>query len=430
LKIKIIMGEKMNKNIKQKFPLKGIGKSKIFSEMDQKATLDLKWKERLAGGVSYPAGDDVLNIAKEAYLKFFSANALYKNIFSSVAQFEQDLVDMAANLFNSDKATGSITSGGSESILLAIKASRDRAKLLHPDIKYPEMIVPESAHPAFWKGAHYFGLKIIATPLLNDGMIDMKSYLNAVNKNTVLMVGSAPSLTLGMIDPISEMAAVADKNNINFHVDACVGGFFLPFIERSGEDLEIWDFRVPGVTSISADLHKFGYTAKGASLIMSRDEDIFKHQIFEWGPPHRSKDYYVTPNMAGTRPGGGIASAWAVVKYLGIEGYTKLVTDTMNYIKRFQNGINSINGLNVLGKPVMSVFAYSSESLNIYSIASGMEDRGWLVGKDSFPFKAIRFMQSPGHAPYIEDYLRDLEHVTKLVKESKISEKEESANYN
>lgn len=420
----------MKEKIYKKFPLNGLNRSKILSEMDKRSTLDLKWKERLAGGVSYPAGEDVLNIAKEAYLKFFSANALYKNIFSSVAQFEQDLVEMASDLFNSNKATGSITSGGSESILLAIKSARDRAKELHPNIKEPEMVVPESAHPAFWKGAHYFGLKTIATPLKNDGMIDMKSYVNAVNKNTVLMVGSAPSLTLGMIDPISEMASVADKNNINFHVDACVGGFFLPFLEKSGENLEKWDFRIPGVTTISADLHKFGYTAKGASLIMSRDEDIFKHQIFEWGPPHRSKEYYVTPNMAGTRPGGGIASAWAVVNYLGIEGYIKLVTDTMNYIRRFQNGINSINGLKVLGKPVMSVFAYSSDELNIYSIASGLEDRGWLVGKDSFPFKAIRFMQSPGHAPYIDDYLRDLEHVSKLVKEGKISDKVETANYN
>ena len=167
----------MKEKIYKKFPLNGLNRSKILSEMDKRSTLDLKWKERLAGGVSYPAGEDVLNIAKEAYLKFFSANALYKNIFSSVAQFEQDLVEMASDLFNSNKATGSITSGGSESILLAIKSARDRAKELHPNIKEPEMVVPESAHPAFWKGAHYFGLKTIATPLKNDGMIDMKSFI-------------------------------------------------------------------------------------------------------------------------------------------------------------------------------------------------------------------------------------------------------------
>jgi len=420
----------MNNDFNKKFPLTGLNRTKILSEMDEIGTLDLKWKERLAAGVSYPAGEDVLNIAKEAYLKFFSANALYKNIFSSVDQFEQEIVNMTSDLFNSKTSTGSITSGGSESILLAIKSARDRARLLHPDIINPEMVVPESAHPSFWKGAHYFSLKIIVTPLLENGMIDMESYINSVNENTVLMVGSAPSLTLGMIDPISEMAAIADKKNINFHVDACVGGFFLPFLEKSGAELAIWDFRIPGVTTISADLHKFGYTAKGASVIMSRDEDIFKHQVFEFGPPHRSKEYYVTPNMAGTRPGGAIASAWAVVKYLGIEGYIKLVTDTMNYIKIFQNGINSINGLKVIGKPVMSVFAYSSNELNIYSIASGLEDRGWMVAKDRFPFNAIRFMQSPGHAPYIDDYLRDLEHVTKLVREGKISEKSEASNYN
>ena len=413
-----------------KLPKAGIPARELREAMRATAGADVKWKERLANGVSYPACDDVLQVAKEAYLAFFSANALYPGIFPSMAEYEREVIDMSAGLLHGEQAMGSITSGGSESILMAVKSARDRAQVRRPEVSSPEMVVPESAHPAFWKAAHYFGLKIVPIPMTKDGLVDLPAYLDAVGDNTVLMVGSAPSTLLGMVDPIPEMAACAEKRNISFHTDACVGGYFLPFVEKLGSNrVTPWDFRVPGVTTISLDLHKFGYTAKGASVVLSRDPDIYRHQIFEFGPPQRPEDWYVTPTMAGTRPGGAIAAAWAVMKYLGEDGYLKLVEGTMRYIKRFQEGINAIEGLTVLGDPAMSVFAYGSEAFDIHAVAAGMEERGWLVSKETYPLDAIQFMQSPGHEPYVDEYLQDLADVVAHVADGRISAPVTQATY-
>ena len=412
-----------------KLPKQGIPGPELHNLMQEAVGGDLRWKERLARGVSYPAGDDVLQVAQEAYLDFFSANALYPKIFPSVARFEQEVVEMTADLLHGEHAVGSIAAGGTESNLLAVKSARDRARALRPEVTAPEMVVAESAHVSFWKAADYFGLRVVVTPLTDDWVVDVPAFLTAVNANTVLMVGTAPSTVLGMVDPIPDMAAVAEERNISFHVDACVGGFFLPFTERLGHPVVPWDFRVPGVTTISADLHKFGYTAKGASVILSRNPDIYRHQVFEFGPPRRPEGYYKTATIAGTRPGGAIAAAWAVLNYLGEDGYLRLVDQTMRYIRRFQEGINAIEGLVVLGEPVMSVFAYTSTTLDIFAVATGLEDRGWMVSKDSYPFKAIHLIQSPGHEPYVDAYLRDLEDVVELVASGAITARGPEATY-
>lgn len=412
-----------------KLPRRGMNPDSLQSMMKDISDNDMDWKERLAAGVSYPAGEDVQEVAERAYIDFFSVNALYPTIFPSTAKFEREVIDMTASLLHGDTAVGAISSGGTESNLLSVKSARDRARHLIPHVTKPEIVAPESAHPSFNKAADYFGLTLISTPLTSEGLVDLNAYYAAVTENTVLMIGSAPSTLLGMVDPISDMAAVAFDRKINFHVDACVGGYFLPFKEKLGGSVPLWDFRVPGVTSISADLHKFGYTAKGASAIISRDPEIFEYQVFDFGPPKRPNGYYLTPTIAGSRPGGAIAAAWAVMNYLGEEGYMRLVEQTMKYIREFQKRINSIEGLVVLGKPDMSVFAYTSHTLDIYAIATGMEDRGWMVSKDSIPFKAIRFMQSPGHEPYIAGYLNDLEDVVELVGQGKICARGTEANY-
>ena len=414
-----------------KLDKKGVPSDELRDTMRQMAAGDKQWKERLAAGVSYPAGDDVLEVAQQAYIDFFSVNALYPSIFPSTAQFEREVIEMTAGLLHGENAVGAISSGGTESNLLGVKSARDRARALRPEITEPEIVAPESAHPSFNKAADYFGLKLVSTPLTPDGLVDLPAYHDAVTDNTVLMVGSAPSTVLGMVDPIPEMAAPAEERGISFHVDACVGGYFLPFTEKLGYDVTPWDFRVPGVTTIAADLHKFGYTAKGASAILSRDPHIFQYQVFDFGPPKRPQGYYVTPTVAGSRPGGAIAAAWAVMRYLGEEGYLRLVEGTMRYIRRFQDRINAIEGLTVLGKPDMSLFAYTSTTMDIYAIATGMEDRGWMVSKDAVPFKAIHFMQSPGHEPFVDvpAYLSDLEDVVELVAAGKIIARGPEANY-
>ena len=279
----------------------GVPADELREAMREMATEDKQWKERLAAGVSYPAGDDVLEVAQQAYIDFFSVNALYPTIFPSTDRFEREVIEMTAGLLHGDDAVGAISSGGTESNLLGVKSARDRARALRPEVTAPQIVAPASAHPSFQKAADYFGLELVSTPLTPDGLVDVPAYHAAVTDNTVLMVGSAPSTVLGMVDPIPEMAAPAEQRGISFHVDACVGGYFLPFTEKLGYEVIPWDFRVPGVTTISADLHKFGYTAKGASAILSRDSDIFQYQVFDYGPPERPQGYYVTPTIAGSR---------------------------------------------------------------------------------------------------------------------------------
>jgi sphinganine-1-phosphate aldolase len=411
-------------------PAHGMSREAIRDVMREASVDDVDWRARLAAGTVYDAGDDVVEVAKDAYLQFFSTNALYPNSFPSVRRFEQEIIDRAAGLLNGPDATGSVTSGGSESILMAVKSARDRARALHSDITAPEMVVPVSAHPAFWKAAHYFGVRPVKTPLHPDThLLDLGAYLDAVTDNTVLMVGSAPSLTLGMVDPIPDMARVAARRDINFHVDSCVGGYFLPFAERLGEQFPTFDFRVPGVTTISADLHKFGYTAKGASTLISRDAEIFAHQVFRFGAPERTDDWYVTPSMTGTRPGAAIAAAWAVMSYLGEDGYLRVVRETLRHVREFQAGINSIDGLRVMGDPVMTVFAYTSDTLDMFAVADGMQDRGWQVARDSWPVPTIRFMQSLGHAPYFAPYVEDLRTVAARVRDGELVSRGGIANY-
>ena len=410
-------------------PQHGTPRDQIRAQMGEAASHDAPWLERLAAGTNYMAGDDVIEVAKEAYLRFFSTNGLLPSTFPSLARFEREVIDYTAGLLHGPNATGSITSGGSESILMGVKSARDRARAVHPEITRPRMVVPESAHPAFWKAAHYFGLELVRVPLRPDLQIDLDAYRAAIDDDTVLLVASAPSLTLGMVDPIEELAPLAAERDINFHVDSCVGGYFLPFAEKLGYPVPPFDFRVPGVTTISADLHKFGYTAKGASVIMSRDPEIFRHQVFQFGGPQRPDDWYVTPSMTGTRPGGAIAAAWAVMTYLGEEGYLRVVGATMDYLRRWWDGIEAIDGLEVMGKPAMSVFGYTSQTLDIFAIAAGLEVRGWLVFRDNHPVRSIRFMQSAGHEPFVDAYLADLREVADLVRTGQLTSEGGRATY-
>lgn len=397
-------------------PVVGVDRATLTATLESAAAGDADWLGGMAPGTNYPAGDDVLEVAREAYLTFFSTNGLLPDLFPSLARFERDVIDYAAGLLHGPDAVGSITSGGSESILMGVKSARDRARRLHPEISEPEMVVPVSAHPAFTKAAHYFGLRLVAAPLGPDHAIDVAAYRAAISSNTVLLVGSAPNLTLGSVDPIADLAPLALERDIGFHVDACVGGFFLPFVERLGYPVPRFDFRVPGVTTISADLHKFGYTAKGASVVLSRDAEVFDHQPFRYGGPDRPDDWYVTPSMTGTRPGGAIAAAWAVMTYLGEAGYLERTQATMTYLRRWWDGVAAIDGLEVLGEPAMSVFAVASETLDMAAVANGMEARGWIVFFDSHPVPALRYMQSPGHEPHVDRYLADLRAVAEQVR--------------
>ena len=239
-----------------------------------------------------------------------------------------------------------MTTGGTESILMAMLTAREWGRANKPKIKQPEVVLPSTAHPAFDKAAHYFGLKLVRVPVGGDLRADVDAMRRAVTVDTVLVVGSAPSYPHGVVDPIAEIAKLAQERKILCHVDACVGGMMLPFVRKLGYPVPDWDFRVPGVTSISVDLHKYGYAAKGASVILYRDKALRRHQLFA------STDWpggiYASPTMTGTRPGGAIAAAWAVLNFLGEDGYLRIADTVMRTTVRLRDGINALDGLRIV----------------------------------------------------------------------------------
>jgi len=336
--------------------------------------------------------------------------------FPSLKQFETEVISMAIDLFGGDnRCCGSMTSGGTESLLMAVKTYRDWAREKFPHIKEPEMVVPSSAHPSFDKAADYFGVKIVKAPVDKEThRADVKAMENALTENTILMVGSACDFPRGVVDPISELASIARERGIGMHVDACLGGFMLPFVKKLGNNVPDFDFSVPGVTSISADVHKYGYGAKGASTIMYRKERVWKHQFSvytDW-----SGGIYISPSMRGTRPGGPIAAAWASMKALGNDGYLQLAKIVMKATKELIDGINQIPELYIIGDPVMSVFSFTSDIVDIYNLGDIMDKKGWHLDRIQFP-NALHMMVNPHHASIVATFLNDLKDAVKDIKE-------------
>jgi len=286
-------------------PPKGIPADDVLSAMLELREHDARWQDGKTWSLVYHAGDELIEFVKEAYTMFFSENGLNPTAFPSLKKFEAEVVAMTASLLGGGKETvGNMTSGGTESILMAVKTAREWARAKNSANIAPEMVLPETAHPAFEKAAHYFSVKPVRVPVGANFRADVAAAKAAITPNTVLMVGSAPSYPQGVVDPIPELAQIAQEKGLLFHVDACVGGFMLPFVRKLGYAVPDFDFRVPGVTSMSADLHKYAYTAKGASVILYKKKTLRRHQYFvytDW-----SGGIYASPIMTGTRPGGAI----------------------------------------------------------------------------------------------------------------------------
>lgn len=390
---------------------------------------DIDWRAgRIAVFVFHP-GADVLEVAKDAYALFQSENGLGANsAFPSLKWMEREVVEMGLSLLNAPEgACGSMTSGGSESIFLAVKTCREQARAAGVDTRGGEIVLPRSGHPAFDKAAHYLDLRTLRVPVGEDWRADVAAMADAVNERTLMVVGSAPCYPYGLIDPIEELGELAQAHGLWLHVDACVGGYFAPFARMNGVELPMFDFQVPGVCSISADLHKYGYAAKGASTIFHRSEAQHAFQYFscdEW-PCGEMK----TPSVAGTRPGGAIASAWAVMHYLGVEGYrekVRLVTETR---ERLTRGIAAIDGLMVFGEPKLGLFIYGGDGIDVHAIWERMMERGWFSPPLDDP-NSIHLMLSPSHAAIVDDYLSDLRDIAADVRASGATGEHVRARYN
>jgi sphinganine-1-phosphate aldolase len=366
---------------------------------------DVDWRGGRVPMYIHYAGDDVLEVAKKAYLMYFSENGLGLRAFGSLAQFESEVVAMALGLLHGgSQARGAMTTGGTESIFLAVKAARDQAKARRPQMGMPEIVMARSAHPAFDKAAHFMGCKPIRIPLKADYTADVEAIAAAITPDTVMVVGSVPAFPHGVVDPVAELAAAASAQGVWMHVDACVGGYFVPFAQQLGVSIPDWDFAVPGVTSISADLHKYGYTAKGASTLFFRDAESFKGM--GWYFDQWPRGQYFTNTLVGTRAGGAIAAAWAVMRYLGQSGYRRIAERVLVTRQAYQAGAAAL-GLPTIGDPKLSIVAYGSPEHDIAAIGAGLTKRGWVVGNVTEP-AGFHHMLNLTHEPVVGQYLADL----------------------
>ncbi|MET0237291.1 MAG: aminotransferase class V-fold PLP-dependent enzyme [Kibdelosporangium sp.] len=315
------------------------------------------------------AGLDELGAAAHALAS--SANGLDPTAFPSLLRMENEVVATAAKLLNG--GVGQVTSGGTESCMLAVLAAREA----RPDIDRPSIVVPVTAHAAFHKAGHYFNVRVVGVPVTDDFVADPEAMRAAIDDTTVLVVASAPSYAHGVIDPVAEIAAAAAERGVRCHVDACIGGWVLPYFARLGVKFEPFDFAVPGVTSISVDLHKYAYCPKGASVLLHADASLRRSQYFA----SASWPGYTMLNstMQSTRSGGPIAAAWAVLRHVGDEGYLELATRTLAAAGELREGISRIEGLRILGEPVSTLLAMTSGDVDLFSLADQMRDRGWFV---------------------------------------------------
>lgn len=402
-------------SVHQPMPTSGQTSSDIFEKLDRFKQEDPNYKNGKVWSLVYYIDEAHQDFHKEAYFKFACENGLNPTAFKSLKKMENDIISATADILNgTDEVCGVVTSGGTESCLMAVKTYRDMARDKRR-VKKPEMIIPESAHVAWYKASEYFGVKIRMIPLLEDLTPDLNAMKKMINRNTVMILGSAPEYPHGTIDPIEKMGAIAQKHNIPLHVDACVGGFILPFMAMNGVELPKWDYRVPGVTSISADIHKYGYAAKGASTITYRNLDYLKYQMFV--QPNWSGGVFASSALLGTRPGGAYAAAWATLQYFGKEGYQKLAKETYEAVNKLKDGIKAIPELDIMGNPQGPLFAYQSvdPNVNIYAVGDQMDAKGWQVNRNQKP-DGLHAMVTAQHLKVVDQYLSDLKESVAIVK--------------
>ena len=394
--------------MRQTIPHSGRPHEELLDEMRAFGSEDARYRDGRTWSLVYWPGDAHHEFLKQAHDLYLSANLLNPMAFRSLRRMEAEVVQMTAEMLHGPPSTvGTMTSGGTESILLAVKAYRDRARRRRPWVRRPNLVAPRTAHVAFDKAGHYFDVRVKRARTDADGRADVGHMARLVDRNTVMLVGSAPQYPHGVVDPIPEIGALAQRKRLPLHVDACFGGFLLPWLERLGVPMPTWDYRVPGVTSISADVHKYGYAAKGASTITYRDMRWLKHQFFvASGWPG---GIYISPGMGGTRPGGPIAAAWASLQALGEDGFLRLTRGAWEAAERLRAGIREIPELRVLGLPHSTVVTWAArdDAVDVYAVADQLQARGWGVDRQQEP-PSVHCSISAGNVGVVQEYLDDL----------------------
>jgi len=391
-----------------RIPSQGLSKSEVTRTLKEARKNDFPWRDGKLFAYTFEAGADVEEVGKAAFTEYLTENGLDPTTFPSLATFENDLVDMARrHLGGDERVVGNFTSGGTESILLAVKTARDHARVTRPEITHPKMLVPETAHAAFHKAAWYLGVTLVPTRVSETtyraDVDDMREKLDA---DTIMVVASACSYAHGVVDPVREIAALAASRGVLCHVDGCMGGFLLPYFKRLGEPVPDFDFRVPGVTSMSMDFHKYGLCPKGASVVLYRDESLRRHQIFVCAAWTGYTMFNAT--IQSSKSGGPLAAAWAVLQFMGEEGYLGVAKKLLDAKNELVAGIRAIPELYVMGEPEMSLVGFTSDTLCVFSLADALKARGFAV-QAQLGYGAskanIHMTINPGNTRVIEEFL-------------------------
>ena len=389
------------------------------------AMADREDAKGLAGRVSgsiYHGGPDHYAYLEEVFGRFAHANVLQRDMYPSSTKFEGEIVAMTAAMLHGEEVAkhhpgeevcGVLTSGGTESLMNPMLVYREWGRAR--GIKNPKVIMPVTAHPAFDKGAHYFDIELVKAPLRDDFRADVDWIANNIDENTVALIGSAGNYPHGVIDPIDELSALALEHGINLHVDGCLGGFVLPWAEQLGRELPPFDFRLPGVTSMSADTHKYGYALKGSSVLLYRNKDLRKLQYFSI--PNWPGGLYASPGMSGSRSGGIIAATWASLVTLGQEGYREIARGIFDTADTIRAGVRSIPELDLWGESPFMV-AFGSNELDIFLINDVLAARGWRLNGIQHPAGVHFCVTRPNTAPGVaEAFVQDLREAVNAAKD-------------
>ncbi len=401
-----------------KFPQQGQNSNDILASLQSRKQHDVPWEDGRVFAYIYDAGEEAERLLKDAFNLYFMENGLDPTSFPSCMELEKEVIGMAVDLVNGGAdATGTFTSGGTESILLSLKTTRDYYREAKPEITEPEILLPTTAHPAFHKACAYFDLQAVLVEVDDDFCAIPEKMEAAITANTILMVGSAPSYAHGAIDPIRELGEIALRHDLRFHVDACVGGMYLPFARQLGYDIPDFDMSVPGVTQLSMDFHKWGYAAKGASCILYKDRAIRRYQIFSYA--NWTGYAVINPGVTSTKGGGPVAACWAILNYMGRDGYLQLVDAAQAASKKIVDAVSDIEGLEIMGKGQINMLALRATDFDIFPLSDEMKKRGWFIQPQfGFANSSENMHLSVGYhnAHQVDDFVRDLREVTGAVR--------------
>ncbi|KAM6104851.1 LOW QUALITY PROTEIN: sphingosine-1-phosphate lyase 1 [Pterocles gutturalis] len=400
-------------------PEQGMSQSEVLEKMKEYSSKgDVRWQDGKVSGTVYSGDEKLTRLLVKVYEEFAWSNPLHPDIFPGLRKMEAEVVRIACTLFNGGPhSCGAMTSGGTESILMACKAYRDLA--YERGIKQPEMLVPVSAHAAFDKAAHYFGLKLIHIPLTRAMEVDVQAMRRAISKNTAMLVCSAPQFPHGIMDPIEEVAELAVRYKIPFHVDACLGGFLIAFMDKAGFPLKRpFDFRVKGVTSISADTHKYGYASPRLPVVLYSAKKYRMYQFLyctDW------RGIYASPSVAGSRPGGIIAACGRLLMHIGESGYIEATKRIIKTARFLESELRKIDSIFILGKPEVSVISIGSDTFDIYRLSNFLAAKGWNLNALQFPSSIhlciTQLHTKPGVAEqFLKDVKDSIEEIMKNLK--------------